>query len=94
MNFFLKGLLSGNRKYWLGVAFMGVWAVALIDAVANTLGSSGVLNGIWFQVTLILTILSPVAYFVSSKIVTTKKQKTLMPLKKSRLYSNRGENKK
>jgi len=80
MNYFLKGLISGNRKYWLGVAFIGVWTVALIDAFGTAFGSSGILNGRWFQVTLVLTILAPVACFVYSKIVTTKKQKTLNAL--------------
>lgn len=80
MNYFLKGLLSGNRNYWLGVTFIGVWVVALIDAFGTAFGSSGILNGRWFQVTLILTILAPVSYFVYSKIITTKKQKTLKAL--------------
>jgi hypothetical protein len=77
MNYFFKGLRSGNLKYWAVVVFMAAWFVALIDIFASAFGSSGVMGGKWFYIMLILTILAPLAYYVYDFITRSKTRKKI-----------------
>jgi hypothetical protein len=64
MNYFIKGLVSGNRKYWAVMAAIGAWIVAIVDFLSSNFRPPGLFNGRFFFFILILTLISPVIYYV------------------------------
>jgi hypothetical protein len=92
MNYFFKGLRSGNLKYWLVLVFIAAWVVAAIDMFASTFGSPGVMGGRWFYIMLILTILAPVVYYVYDFSTRSNKQKKIKAVEqKAALFEPRRE---
>ena len=54
MNYFLKGLLSGNKNFFLYIAILGVWIFAIFDLIAN-IRPPGLFNGKLFLITAVGT---------------------------------------
>ena len=50
MNYFLRGIFTGNKKFFFIAISIGIWGVAFLDGFTN-----GVLNGWFFIITLILS---------------------------------------
>lgn len=92
MSYFFKGLRSGTWKFWVFVAFMAAWFVAVIDILASSFGSGGVMGGKWFYFMLTITILVPVVYYAydfSTRSKTKKKVKEVE--QKAELFEPRRE---
>lgn len=77
MNYFIKGLISGNWKYWAYIGVMVIWLVAVIDIFSTAVNPPGLFNGTWFNVTLIMTFVGPVLYYVFDLLVRTKRGKKI-----------------
>jgi hypothetical protein len=75
MNYFLKGLASGNKLYWAGVAFLGAWMVGLIDVISSAIKPPGLANGKWFKIMLVITLAAPVVYYIYDATRRKKKAK-------------------
>lgn len=92
MNYFFRELRSGTLKFWVVMAFMAAWFVALIDIVASAFGSGGVMGGKWFYFMLIITILVPVVYYTYDFTTRSKnKKKTKAVEQKAELFEPRRE---
>jgi hypothetical protein len=72
MNYFISGLIHGNRTYWLAVLFMVIWVIAIIDVVSDGISGSGLFHGKWFYYTLVMTFASPVIYYIYRLFVDKK----------------------
>ncbi len=79
MNYFFRGVFQGTRSYWLYTLFLGAWAVAILDQ------HSSLFSGYWYNLTLYLTILAPIAVLVVSFIRQEKKRKLEAALEKQAL---------
>ena len=70
MNYFLKGVFTGNRKFFFIDISIGIWGVAFLDGF-----TSGVLNGWFFIVTLIVTAVGFLTFIFSKYYLDAKKRK-------------------
>jgi hypothetical protein len=77
MNYFIKGLISGNHKYWAAVGAMGLWIVAIIDFLSSNFRPPGLFDGKFFFAILILTIIAPVIYYIYDFSARSTKQKKI-----------------
>lgn len=65
MNYFFKGLFSGNKTYYLILAAAAVWVFAIFDLITN-IRPPGLFNGKLFLVTAVATGVG-VLYFLISR---------------------------
>ena len=77
MNYFIRGLLQGNKRYWAAMAAMCIWLVAIVDAISTGIRAPGLFNGKWFTVTAILTALAPVVYYIYDFATRSRRQKIM-----------------
>ncbi|MCP5050235.1 MAG: hypothetical protein GY940_23920 [bacterium] len=74
MNYFFHELRSGNLKAIIAIAVMAMWFVALIDLLTSMFGS-GAFGGKVFSAALIITIVSPIVYFIVDSTRSSKTKK-------------------
>jgi len=63
MNYFLKGLLGGNKNFFLVLGAAGVWVLALFDLISN-IRPPGMFNGKLFLVTAVSTGVGTLYYLI------------------------------
>lgn len=61
MSYFVKGLLSGNKKFFLFLGGAAVWVLAIFDFIAN-IRPPGLFNGKLFLVTAVATVVGGFYY--------------------------------
>ncbi|NIM12454.1 MAG: hypothetical protein GTO45_10095 [Candidatus Aminicenantes bacterium] len=77
MNYFLKGLASGNKTYWAAAGIFSAWAVAIVDVFSYAFKPPGLSNGLVFKLVFILTILGVVGYFAYKYTADKKKEEKI-----------------
>ncbi|MCP5103021.1 MAG: hypothetical protein GY950_06570 [bacterium] len=95
MNYFFRGLLSGNKKFFLLLGLSALWVLALFDLLAS-IRPPGLFNGKLFIVTAVGTAVG-LLYFLINRYVkdttTLKKTKAVEkhaaefePMRESEIY--------
>lgn len=64
MNYFLKGLLSGNKNFFWVLGAAAVWVLAIFDLIAN-IRPPGLFNGKLFLVTAVVTVVGGLFFLIS-----------------------------
>ena len=64
MNYFLKGLLSGNKNFFWVLAVAALWVLAIFDLISN-IRPPGLFNGKLFMVTAVVTVVGVLYLLIS-----------------------------